>query len=209
MIPKYLLLSWGHVFSFQYTIVWFYDSAMVRCTAVRFRFSRMRGTWRSQVPCIRENRKRTAVHRHCKLGKKVVVSSKQSWRPCRPPWQPLRPFVMSAVHTRCPLRPSWLCRSPRPSSRPFLMSAACIRRPWQPSRPFQTADGLFWWPRRVWLSILDLNKAKIEDLSIKPLWSNGYESGLSPRRSGFDSPPELFPFNFQFLFIIEDKLVRS
>ena len=115
---------------------------------------------------------------------------------------------MAAPHTRCPLRPSWPCRSPRPSSRPFLMSAACIRRPWQPSRPFQTADGLFWWPRRVWLSILDLNKAKIVGLSIKPLWSNGYESGLSPRRSGFDSPPELFPFNFQFLFII-DKIDTS
>ena len=38
-----------------------------------------------QVPRIRENRKWTAVHRHCKLGKKVAVSSRRSLWPCRPP----------------------------------------------------------------------------------------------------------------------------
>ena len=45
--------------------------------------------------------------------------------------------------------------------------------------------------------------------SINPWWSNGYESGLSPRRSGFDSPLDLFPFTFQFLFIIGDRLLEQ
>ena len=73
----------------------FFPNLQCRCTAFRFRFSRMRGTWRSQVPCIRENRKRTAVHRHCKLGKKVAVSSRRSSWPCRPP----RPSDTYRLHT--------------------------------------------------------------------------------------------------------------
>ena len=44
---------------------------------------------------------------------------------------------------------------------------------------------------------------------IKPPWSNGYESGLSPRRSRFDSQSELFPFILQFLFIIGDRLLSD
>ena len=41
---------------------------------------------------------------------------------------------------------------------------------------------------------------------INPSWSNGYLSGLSHGRLGFDPRSELFRFNFQFFFIIEDKI---
>ena len=52
----------GHQDCFEDTTT-FFPNLQCRCTAVRFRFSRMQGTWLRQVPRIRENRKRTAVHR--------------------------------------------------------------------------------------------------------------------------------------------------
>ena len=112
--------------------------------------------------------------------------------------------MMSAARTRCPLRPSRPCRSPRASSRPFLMSAARTRRPWQPSRPFLRPTGQIF-ASATYFTITTKIKQFIDIKIHWQSWSNGYESGLSPRRSGFDSPPELF----QFLFIIEDKLVTQ
>ena len=44
---------------------------------------------------------------------------------------------------------------------------------------------------------------------INLLWSSGYDTGLSPRRSGFNPRLDLFHFNFQFLFLIEDRLLDT
>jgi hypothetical protein len=46
---------------------------------------------------------------------------------------------------------------------------------------------------------------KIHNVSIKPSWSNGYVSGLSHDRPGFDPPVVLYKFH-NFFLKIEDRL---
>ena len=42
---------------------------------------------------------------------------------------------------------------------------------------------------------------------IKQSWCNGYLSGLSHSRPGFKSRSDLYSFNFQISFLIEDRLI--
>ena len=96
------------------------QNALVRCREPDDFFSRMRGTWRSQVPCILEKKSSGSLHRHCELGKKGL---------------------------KCPRLPSWPSRRPRPSSRPFFTTDDLFWCLWHVLDVHGSLHGLFWRPK--------------------------------------------------------------